>query len=320
MATFIGIDGGGTKTSAVVANERGMILGEATAGPSNPNGSDMERIGDVFRSVKRQLTPYVGHWKRAVVFAGIAGVSHRDVHDALWRCLQNVFSDVQKLTLDHDGMNALASVTYGEPGVIQIAGTGSLTFGVGKQGTRCRIGGWGYLLGDEGSGFDLGRRALIQVMKAYDGRGRPTVLTDLVLKKWGLESPEDVIPYVYRHDVRRILASFTYELFQAAEDDDTVARSVIEEAAEELALSILTALESLDLLDEPVPVGLIGGAFQPLLIHALEKKLSGTAVHPSRLLRPQVKPVVGALAWAYKSAGLDPKLLLGKNEDCRTAH
>ena len=183
MSTFIGIDGGGTKTSAVAADERGTVLGQVTAGPTNPNGDDIERIRTVFHTIKQQLTPFVSDWEDAVVFAGIAGVIHPVIHRKVSACLREVFSGVARLDLDHDGMNALAAVTYGDPGVVQIAGTGSLTFGLGKQGKRCRIGGWGYLIGDEGSGFDLGRRALIRVMKAYDGRGPATGLTELALRK-----------------------------------------------------------------------------------------------------------------------------------------
>lgn len=310
MAAFIGIDGGGTKTSAVVADERGTILGQVTVGPSNPNGRDIARISEVLQTVKRQLASYAGDWQDAVVFAGIAGISHPHKHRELFACLQDVFCEVSQLTLDHDGMNALASVTFGDPGVIQIAGTGSLTFGIGKQEKRCRIGGWGYLLGDEGSGFDLGRRALIHVMKAYDGRGSTTVLTELALRKWNLGSPEDLIPHVYGSEFRETIASFTYELYQAVENGDDVARGVIEVAAEELATSILSALETLDLIEEQVPVGLIGGAFQPPLICALEQKISERIPQSPQLLRPQIEPVIGALAWAYKRAGFNPKQLL----------
>lgn len=315
MTTFIGIDGGGTKTSAVAADEQGNIHGRVTAGPSNPNGRSLERIREEFQAIKQQLTPYVRDWRNCVIFAGIAGVIHPALHEQIAACLQSVYGEVGQLVLDHDGMNALASVTYGEAGVIQIAGTGSLTFGLGNKGQRCRVGGWGFLLGDEGSGFDLGRRALVQVMRAYDGRGDRTELTELALRKWNLHSPGDLVPQVYGNEFKETVASFTYELFQAVQKGDRVASTIINDAAEELALSIYTALKEIDLTEGKVPIGLIGGAFQPPLIEALRGKITDLLPMPPKLIRPSVEPVIGALAWAYKNKGLNPEhLLAGKKE------
>jgi len=310
VACFVGIDGGGTKTSAVVANEEGTILGHTTAGPSNLIGSTPERIREEFRRIKQGLNPYVPNWWDCVIFAGIAGTSHPKHHEQVFRCLQVVFDEGSRIVLDHDGLNALGSVTYGDPGVVQIAGTGSITFGLGKRGERCRIGGWGYLLGDEGSGFSLGKRALVQVMKAYDGRGPATELTELALCKWKLESPEDLIPYIYGERFRERIASFTFELFKAFRNGDGVAVTIVEEAAEELALAIHTALKRLDLTHQACPVGLIGGAFQSPLVDLVRKKLEQLLPVMPQLIRSETEPVIGALVWAFKIAGLDAKKLL----------
>lgn len=319
MTTFIGMDGGGTKTAAVAADVHGNILKTVKAGPSNPNGSSLGRIIEELQSIKHQLEPHVDHWKECVLFAGIAGTIHSERHDQMLNCLRAVFGGDVKITLDHDGMNALGSVTYGGPGVIQIAGTGALTFGLGADGQRCRIGGWGYLLGDEGSGFDLGRRALQQVMKAHDGRGPATQMTELCLQKWRLSDLEDLIPLVYSPSFKEWIASFTYELFQAAGNGDHVALTVIGEAAAELAAAIQTALDTLDLTETAALVGLIGGAFQPPLVQALRSKMVEQMSEPPHLIRPRVEPVIGALAWAYKQAGLDPKRLLQTQSSDGTA-
>lgn len=315
MTTFIGIDGGGTKTTAIAADENGNIFGQVEVGPSNPNGYSMKRIEKTFLAIREKMNAFVTNWKDCVIFAGIAGTAHILKHKQILACLQKVFSDVRELHLDHDGMNALASVTYGDPGVIQIAGTGSLTFGLGENGKRCRIGGWGFLLGDEGSGFDLGRRALAQVMKAYDGTGPKTELTKLAMKKWELNSPADLIPHVYGNKMKETVASFTYELFQAVTQQDDVACAIIEQAAKDVVDAIQVAFDKLDLADKETDalIGLIGGAFQPALIDALRREIARRIPSPVKLIRPDVEPVIGSLVWAYKLVDLDPKNLLKVN-------
>ncbi|WP_054950817.1 N-acetylglucosamine kinase [Numidum massiliense] len=313
MTIYIGIDGGGTKTAAVAADAEGNILGEALAGSSNLNGTSEAHVLKTFHTIKAQLAPHVQSWRDSVIFAGVAGTSHSAQAEKVHACLREAFGKEPRLTLDHDGMNALGSVTFGGPGVVQIAGTGAITFGIGKKGERCRVGGWGYLLGDEGSGFQLGRRALVQVMKAYDGRGPATALTELALSKWQVSSPADLIPKLYGSAFKETIASFTYELFQAHADGDRVAAEVVAEAADELALAIHTALTKLDLTGDAPRVGLIGGAFQPALQQLLAQKMAQSFAVAPKFIRPQVEPVIGALAWAYTQAGLAPQQLLQKS-------
>jgi N-acetylglucosamine kinase-like BadF-type ATPase len=147
-------------------------------------------------------------------------------------------------------------------GVALIAGTGSIALGRDTHGATTRAGGWGHVMGDEGSGYDLGRRALQAAARAADGRGAPTLLLDLLLQHWQLKKADAMIGEVYPDDDKGKIARLSTYVFQAARQNDAIAQAIIEQAAHELALAVLTVSDALDLPSE-LPLALGGG----LLIH-----------------------------------------------------
>lgn len=312
MTLLIGIDGGGTKTAAALSDAQGNLLAQTTVGPTNPNGSRLETVQEQFERIREALQPFITDWKCCVLFAGIAGTNHQETYRQVLTCMKRAFPELSAVTLAHDGMNALGSVTFGEAGIVQISGTGAMTFGLDERGERVRLGGWGYLLGDEGSGYDLGRQALVSVMRAYDGRGPKTVLTELALNKWQVKRPGDLLSRVYSPSFKQTIASFSFELFQAHRQGDDVAHHIVNAAADELSLSIVTAINSL-YFEGTVLVGLVGGAFQRPLIEAVKRKVTRVSSKPVQMVRPSVEPVIGALVWASKHAGLHPRQLFQKN-------
>ena len=175
----LGIDGGGTRTTGIVADEHGNVHMHAVTGRSNPNTLQQAEFEEVIcglvKELKRQNNAIFT--QVSVCFAGIAGVgeSGRDVEVAA--LLARELPAGTKVIVRNDAFNALYSGTLGGPGIVQIAGTGAVTLGINENGEVARSGGWGYLFDDEGSGFYLGNEALKAVFRFYDDRGPATSLT-----------------------------------------------------------------------------------------------------------------------------------------------
>lgn len=204
--------------------------------------------------------------------------------------------------MESDAFVTLTGATAGRPGVVVISGTGSIAFGVNSQGKRARAGGWGHVLGDEGSGYDIARRGLIAALRDFDGRGPRTSLRERLTGELYLSSIEEVIPLLYSGQLsQRNLAALYPLVVSAAEEEDPVAVGLLEEAAEELSCAASAVLRG---LDEPValPVVMWGGAFQngPRLRRYFEESLSRRC-SGFVLREPEHPPEFGALLLARKA-------------------
>src|SRR5438105_659794 len=181
MTYFLGVDGGASKTAALVTDDSGKCLGDGVAGPSNHLRVGIETAArNIERAVNKALvTADVAsreiHW----AYCGIAGADHpahrQEVVDSL-----SIFFPRGNFTVDNDARIALTGAIGFGGGVVVIAGTGSVAFGRNEAGTEARAGGWGPTIGDEGSGFGIARNGLSAIVRSYDGRGPATKLTDLL--------------------------------------------------------------------------------------------------------------------------------------------
>jgi N-acetylglucosamine kinase-like BadF-type ATPase len=214
-------------------------------------------------------------------------------------------------TITHDAMIALAGATSGEPGIIVIAGTGSMAFGINSRGETARAGGWGYIFGDEGGAFDIARQALRAVLREHEGWGARTALTPALLEAAGATDANELLHSCYT-DVwpRSRVADLAKTVSRIAEEGDPIALRLLHQAAQELALLAGSVRRQLWSEGEPVLISWAGGAFQsdPLLerfrmLIALEKDSVCEA--------PRHGPAAGALVLAYKSAGLNVRPMSG---------
>ena len=222
----LGIDAGGTKTVALLADAEGRIVGEGRAGAANLQTEGELEVEKILHTVieratdGRQLTP-------AAVCLGMAGVDRQD--DAL------IIRDVMRrlgfrsnTLIVNDALIALVAGAGASPGVVVISGTGSIAYGVSHHGVAARAGGWGPTLGDEGSGYWIGRRALAAVMRDVDGRGPQTELTRLVLRHFSLPKPEALVAEIYHQPQgRRAIASLGAVVDGARDDGDPVAIDIM---------------------------------------------------------------------------------------------
>ena len=305
---IIGIDGGATKTSAIALDTGKWRICRAEAGPSNYHVVGLEGMVEAIEKCIHKLLSELNSTDKSVdmMTVGLAGLDTS--YD--FRVVKNFLrrkSLAKTLYLVHDTINALYGALSGRPGVVVIAGTGSVAAGVNYRGEYVRCGGWGYLLGDEGSAYDLGRKGLIAVLREYDGRGKKTILTRYILKKLELESPEDIIRKVYVEGMSvREIASLAPLVTRAAAEGDEVAIGIVEECMEMLAELAYTVIDRLEMHGEEVEVGLIGGVFRAgrIVIEVFEEELR--RMEPNvKLITPEWPPEVGALLYACKRGGID---------------
>jgi glucosamine kinase len=258
---FLGIDGGGSKTLAVIVDEHGQERGRAQAGSSNYTAVGVEQAVANLRAAAEHAARAAGcSLPLKAAWLGLAGVDRPSDQGLL---LPRLAALAETLRLTNDA-ELLLSALDDAVGVALVAGTGSIALGRDGHGTIARAGGWGHILGDEGSGYEIGRQALQAAARSADGRGEKTTLLERIAHLWNLERPDDMIGRVYNNDDdKAMIARLSSLVFQAAADGDHAARQIAQQAADELALAALTVIKALDLPGERVGLALGGG----LLIH-----------------------------------------------------
>src|SRR5690625_3997614 len=169
MTYVLGIDGGGTKTTGIIVDEDGNVVAEATVGASNPNIVGQEDLISRFTELITTLeNEDAASFNRLTqVFAGISGAGHGNSQQQQRDVLRRILPATVPITVDNDAIIALYAGTFGRPGIVQIAGTGSITYGINEKGCRGRVGGWGHLYGVEGSSYSSGLAGLLGVIFTY---------------------------------------------------------------------------------------------------------------------------------------------------------
>ena len=295
---YLGIDGGGTKTDAAVCDEHGKILSRAIGGGCAFTGQTREKAeGNLRGAVEAALAPFDGcKTPLAGVCAGIAGCGLPPVQARYQAFLTALLPAAKQIKTCSDAINALSAGIGAGDGVIAIAGTGSSVF-CRVRGVISRVGGWGYLLGDEGSGFDLGKRALTAALRAIDGRGEKTALTGALEEHFGVPLSE-AVAQIYSGDGKSMISSCAPILLACAEAGDGEALSVLHASAADLAETIETALAGC-----PVKkVVLTGSVWKNEMYLRTVKGMLGDRVQAMRLEAP---PVLGALIEAVAMDGAD---------------
>src|SRR5690625_4043298 len=314
MKYVIGIDGGGTKTKGLLADENGNVVASAVTGPSNPNvvkKNDLTNVfRDLFSSLKQKQEGFEKH--TVSLYAGISGAGNKDNEEIIQGILEKHFPEQTAIKVEVDAVNALYAGTYGEPGIVQISGTGSITYGKNVRETVARVGGWGYLFGDEGSGYDIGRRAVTAALKAFDGRGPETILLHMLYAHFQVDKPQALIRQVYTSpSPKNKISPLAQIVFRAYKQNDGIAKEIINQTANELTLNITTLYKQLFQPGEKTTIVLSGGIFQekeiiPELLHEQINKYKHL-----NLVLPDMSPAGGALIGAYlmKESRIDKEII-----------
>jgi glucosamine kinase len=301
----IGIDGGGSKTHAIVADDSGTTISEAF-GPGSaivPGRADASAgvIADVIREALESAS--MTHVVPRVLCVGVAGAGRETERQALWQAL--VGRDLATDVVVHSDFGIALDDAFGDgPGVLLVAGTGSVAFGRSPQGTTARCGGWGPVFGDEGSGAWIGRRALSIVTAAADGRESPTALTGAILTSAELNEVSELIPWAAAAKPAQI-ATLAPVVFTVADAGDLRANSLVNLAVEELMLHVRSLAQQL-FGDEraSVHVAFAGGLMKPrsMLRKRLEHRLRA-AVPGAQIQNAEVNPARGAVRGALRFVG-----------------
>lgn len=306
----LGIDGGGTSTIAWLGQGRGNVVGRGVAGPSNVKavGTEAARaaidaaIGRAFADASLERRPVLA------ACMGLAGFGRVEDQELL-RTWSQESSWAERLLPVTDGDLVLAAGTPAGHGIAVIAGTGSIAVGRKPGGATARAGGWGYLVGDEGSGYRVVLNALTLVMRRADGRepldGAVSHLTRRLLDALNVDEPSCIVPLIYDPGFTRTrISALAPAVVMAAEEEPMLARRLLEPAGRELSELVLAVCRQLDWDDPTLPLALAGGfllAAPPVrrsLVDHLERQ--GHRVEIARVL----DPVRGALILAEQAANL----------------
>ncbi len=301
MYYVIGIDGGGTKSKAVLTDLHLKTLAECTGGPTNflirgtteVSQTLIELINNCITSANVSADDVV-YVVLGTTGAGRVKEAEKMKYDFLNVCKRNNFP-IKSFEVESDARIALEGAFGGKPGSILIAGTGSIMFGKDRAGEIHRVGGFGRYIGDEGSGFSLGRKGLSAVAKELDGRGTPTILTQLLADKKGISDQQSLITEVYVNNFD--IASVAPLVLQAAENDDNICKTIIEEETDELLLHIKAMQKLIDV--EILKVSFIGSLITKDNVYSkrFRDKIRNTLENVS-LVKPEMPPEKGAALMA----------------------
>ena len=253
MKYIIGVDGGGTKTLALLADLDGNILARGLSGPCNYNAIGFESASAALeRAIISACEEYPG--EISALCLGLAGAGRKEDIERFQNWAVEKFPHT-RVQIASDAEILLMAGAPSGPALALVCGTGSIVFGRTVTGELIRAGGWGYLFGDEGSGYAIGQAALRAVMQAHDGRGPATLLTELVLKQRGLSEPTELVRNIYVVDHPHLeVASLSSLVEEAAGQGDGVAVAILEESAQELARTIATVYPKLGTTLSPLVV------------------------------------------------------------------
>ncbi len=283
MRYVVGIDGGGTKTTAAVFGEGLGVLGHGMTGPANYRSIGMEAAStNIAEAVSAAL--------------GNAGIVLSQV-DAICTCLAGFDTELDLPVpqrafrlLDYDGptilendvVGAWAGATEAQPGIVVIAGTGATALGMNARGDLWRVDGWDFILGDAGSGYAIGLAAIRAAMAMFDGRLEPTPLVEALATAYGIDSPEAMRRLVdSTHFGKFEISSFASHVAATAERGDPVAQSILAEAGHDLGTSAVAIVHKLEMSGDEFPVSTVGSVFKatPWVTEPFRDVISQAAPH-----------------------------------------
>lgn len=306
MKLFAGYDGGGTKTACVLADENGRLLGTGIGGPSNYLYCGKELAAASVREATSQAFAQAGLEVRPLKAAYMASAAillqHGDYHVPFFStCI-----DAETVICESDIYPIWYGAASGKPAVVSIAGTGAITY-VCRNDEFIRVGGWGPLLGDEGSGYDLGFHALRTACRMADGRVEAdTAFVDALFGQFDVHTPRELLVALNRGDTRSKVASAAYTVSQLYAAGNQTAAQLLDYCAEEIALAVTTAV-SKDPSGEVLPLVLSGSLVRPErpLFPMIREKLRKTTDRIGDVLAPEVHPAAASAALALHCTGFE---------------
>jgi len=303
MSLLAGVDGGATKTVAVVGRLDGTLVGSARASSSNYHNVGVRKAAKAIRAAVSLACRHAGVSASDLetVVMGLAGMDSPGDF-AVGQRVANLAGVGKRRIVKHDSVIALYAATLGKPGIVVNAGTGSFAAGIGIDGHVIRAGGWGSIIDDEGSAYDVGRLGIRAALRALDGRETKTAIAGLLSRRLRLRTLEDIVHKVYEKPMTvKEISAISALVAQAASSGDRAARNIFAHEGRVLANLVSAIARRLDMTRSKPDVYCTGGVFRSgaTIISPFRNELR-KSVSRFTMPRPRFEPVVGAFILALK--------------------
>lgn len=301
---ILGVDGGGTKSLGLVSDLKGRVLARREVGASNPNvvgeGCAVRNLCDLVRQCCSDIETTPAGF--AVIVLGLAGAGSREVKEKLRAGISETLFQKKEsavpIVIETDARVGIEGAFGGGPGILAVAGTGSVVIGKRPDGSIATVGGWGRMLGDEGSGYAIGREALRSLAWSIDGRSSPGLLNEMLSARFDLHSRDQIIAAVYRNGFD--FASVAPLVLDASSQGDEVAQRILKDGAVQLTEQIQIMTSHIGGLHK-IGVVLTGGLLENGTVYADILHMQLLASLPNVDVRPpQHSAAHGALLLALK--------------------
>jgi len=304
---ILAVDSGATKTVCAICNEEGKILGIGKAGSSSYYSVSISEAHENLYSAIRKAMFSAGLEEKDGLFkVGSFGLTSLDRRSDYKLSKEFIGSlrIISKPVIVSDALIALYAVTSGKPGIVVIAGTGSVAFGMNEKGETAQAGGKEWLISDEGSAYHIAREGLRCALRDYDGRGEKTLLKELFMKHFNVTTFEEVIEEIYKDTSKIRIASLAPVVTEAAKRGDPLASKILEESGKELGNAAVAVYKRLLIKRKRIIVGCVGGVFNAgsLILKPFEETIRKDM--PKAIIKPPVDPIRGALILGIKESGL----------------
>jgi len=314
--TVLAVDGGGTGCRAALCNRDGHILDYAQGGSCNYHSIGVEKATEALTVLLTSLTKNQALRVSCVVL-GLAGLDTKNdqtvltliVHTALTAA--HILAD--KVYLCNDAMLTLKGSVGQNNGVLLTAGTGSIACGITNKGLEVRVGGWGYRVGDEGSGYSIGKAAITHILKVYDGREKASRISTAILNEMSFANEDQLVNWMYgpQFSVAEI-AALTPIIVRLAEEGDDQGIKIIQFACQELSEMALTVINKLDLVSTKFSFVLTGGVLKNPLIHRQLIEVLSITCKELQVIVPSYPPLCANLRYGLMMAGIDNATMLNR--------
>ena len=309
MEYILGVDGGGSKTSVQIAETSGKAVSQVVSGSSNYKSVGINRAIEnlntaVFDAIKKlRASEAIYFISSCFGFAGNdAGEDSKTYNEIVFNKKLRGYLNSKGTIICNDTRIGLESGSENKNKIILIAGTGSNCFGINEDGRQVKASGWDFILADEGSGYEVGLKALKAVMRAYDGRGEKTLLSKTILEELNLKETLDLTKWAYDGQFSKVkIGALAKTVCKTTEMGDKVSINILAEEAEEAAISVITVAHKLGFEDKDFDLIFVGGLFKcekyfkNILIHRLREKF------PHINFKPLIgNPVEGAIKLAVE--------------------
>lgn len=303
---ILAVDGGGTKTDAVCADLSGAVVGRGLAGPTNLTSTSIGAASFNLVEAIRQAIETLPESEQSgfpILVMGLAGLDSQKEYEEAFAVFNRAISHyrIKKFILVNDSIIALENGSDSKNAVILVSGTGSICYGVSESGKTAKVSGMDYLLTDQGSGYDIGRRVLREAVKSFDGRAPKSILEELVCKHFRIASIHDLKTVVYHPPLTKIeVAELSMLCREAFELSDVVAKEIFNKTIQDIIVMVTTVIEKLGLKQVPFELVFSGSIMTiPYVYDGVSQELQAQ-YSSMKIVIPQGEPVFGAVKIALK--------------------